>query len=307
MTPLSLSDTDPAELAVDAIVVGLHTADGDGGPLLAPGRGERGRRVRRAAGRDAGPARRDRRGRRGDQAGHAGHRLGPGDRGGRARARRREDGTTPPRRCAGRPPRPSGRWPGRPRSRWRCRRRTAHDAGRPLRAIAEGALLGTYRFAGYKTKPQPGRRDPVKAVSLHVTDAADKAAKAEAEARRPWSPARSPGPATGSTRRPTSCARPTSPTEVAKAATDAGLEVEVLDEKALKKAGYGGILAVGMGSDAPPRLVTLALRRQGRDAPSGRPGRQGHHVRHRRLRDQAGAGHVGDEVRHVGRGGGRRR
>ena len=25
MTPLSLSDTDPAELAVDAIVVGLHS------------------------------------------------------------------------------------------------------------------------------------------------------------------------------------------------------------------------------------------------------------------------------------------
>ena len=36
MTPLSLSDTDPAELAVDAIVVGLHSTDGDG-PLLAPG------------------------------------------------------------------------------------------------------------------------------------------------------------------------------------------------------------------------------------------------------------------------------
>jgi len=38
VTPISLSDTDPAELAVDAIVVGLHAADGDGGrPLLAPG------------------------------------------------------------------------------------------------------------------------------------------------------------------------------------------------------------------------------------------------------------------------------
>ena len=39
MTPLHLSDTDPAELAVDAIVVGLHSTNetGGSGPLLAPG------------------------------------------------------------------------------------------------------------------------------------------------------------------------------------------------------------------------------------------------------------------------------
>src|SRR5665647_2989802 len=36
------------------------------------------------------------------------------------------------------------------------------------------------------------------------------------------------------------------------------LEVEVLDEKALAKAGFGGILAVGMGSERPPRLVRAA-------------------------------------------------
>ena len=46
---------------------------------------------------------------------------------------------------------------------------------------------------------------------------------------------------------------------MAAAASDAGLEVEVLDEKALTKGGYGGILAVGQGSEAPPRLVRLAL------------------------------------------------
>jgi leucyl aminopeptidase len=46
-------------------------------------------------------------------------------------------------------------------------------------------------------------------------------------------------------------------TEVSAAATAVGLGVEVLDEKALKKGGFGGILAVGMGSAAPPRLVIL--------------------------------------------------
>src|SRR5699024_10823130 len=37
----------------------------------------------------------------------------------------------------------------------------------------------------------------------------------------------------------------------------AGLKVEVLDEKALTKQGFGGILAVGRGSERGPRLVRL--------------------------------------------------
>ena len=50
---------------------------------------------------------------------------------------------------------------------------------------------------------------------------------------------------------------------IAAAAAGAGLEVEVLDEKALADGGYGGILAVGQGSAAPPRLVRLAYRPEG--------------------------------------------
>ena len=40
----------------------------------------------------------------------------------------------------------------------------------------------------------------------------------------------------------------------------AGLEVEVLDEKALAKEGYGGVVGVGKGSSRPPRLVRLIHR-----------------------------------------------
>ena len=40
----------------------------------------------------------------------------------------------------------------------------------------------------------------------------------------------------------------------------AGLEVEILDEKALAKAGFGGIIGVGKGSANPPRLVRLTYR-----------------------------------------------
>src|SRR6202034_3970346 len=39
-----------------------------------------------------------------------------------------------------------------------------------------------------------------------------------------------------------------------------GLEVEVLDDKALQKNGYGGIIGVGQGSSRLPRLVRLSHR-----------------------------------------------
>ena len=40
-------------------------------------------------------------------------------------------------------------------------------------------------------------------------------------------------------------------------ADEAGLEVKVWDEAALAKDGFGGILAVGQGSETPPRLIRL--------------------------------------------------
>jgi leucyl aminopeptidase len=46
----------------------------------------------------------------------------------------------------------------------------------------------------------------------------------------------------------------------AAAAGAAGLKVEVLDEKALAKQGYGGILGVGQGSTRPPRLVRITYK-----------------------------------------------
>jgi leucyl aminopeptidase len=46
--------------------------------------------------------------------------------------------------------------------------------------------------------------------------------------------------------------------EAERVAAASGLDVEVLDEKALAEGGYGGILGVGQGSVHPPRLVRLA-------------------------------------------------
>lgn len=46
-------------------------------------------------------------------------------------------------------------------------------------------------------------------------------------------------------------------------AREAKLDVEVLDEKALQRAGFGGILAVGGGSARPPRLVRMTYAPRG--------------------------------------------
>lgn len=140
------------------------------------------------------------------------------------------------------------------------------DGPAALRAVAEGALLGSYRFAGYKTRPQPGRRAPVGSVVVHVTDAADAAAQAEVvrakavtaavAACRDW------------VNTPPNDLRPPAFAEsVGSAASAAGLDVQILDEQALADGGYGGILAVGGGSAAAPRLVVISYTPSGGAAP----------------------------------------
>ncbi|HTJ39680.1 MAG TPA: leucyl aminopeptidase [Dactylosporangium sp.] len=126
-----------------------------------------------------------------------------------------------------------------------------------VRAVAEGALLGAYRFAGYKSKPSAGRRDPVRKVLVHVPDAGAKAAKQALKRSGVL------GSVVGRTRdwinaAPNELRPPQFADEVAAAAREASLDVTVLDEKALARQGYGGILAVGLGSAAAPRLVRIA-------------------------------------------------
>ncbi|MCW2505336.1 MAG: Leucyl aminopeptidase [Actinomycetia bacterium] len=131
-----------------------------------------------------------------------------------------------------------------------------------LRAAAEGALLGTYQFVTYKSDLGKSYKAPVAAITLIVPDAKDKAAKAEVkrasaliaavQQTRDW--VNTP---------PNDLRPPAFADQAGTAATKAGLEVEILDEKALRKGGYGGILAVGTGSAAAPRLVQIRYRPAG--------------------------------------------
>jgi len=126
-----------------------------------------------------------------------------------------------------------------------------------VRAAGEGSLLGAYAFTEYRTGPRP--LAPPGAVSLLVPDPKDRTLRAAI--RR----AVAVGAAVTLCRDLVNTAPNDLPPagladRAAAACQRAGLEVEILDEKALRRGGYGGIVAVGGGSTRPPRLARIRHR-----------------------------------------------
>jgi len=123
-----------------------------------------------------------------------------------------------------------------------------------LAATAEGFFLGAYRFDEFRSTPP--EKAPLSAVRLLVP-AADKSTQAVLD--RAAAIARAVAIARDFVNTPPSHLFPEEFADRAKAlGSAAGLKVEILDESALDKAGYGGIIGVGKGSSRPPRLVRLS-------------------------------------------------
>lgn len=128
-------------------------------------------------------------------------------------------------------------------------------------AIGEGVLLGAYTFDTYKdgakdAKAKNGKTPLAEAALLGAKprDAAHKSAVARAvavseELNRSRDLINMP---------PNDLTPAAFAAEAQAAAKEHGLKVQVLDDKALAKGGYGGILGVGGGSAAAPRLVKLS-------------------------------------------------
>ena len=128
-----------------------------------------------------------------------------------------------------------------------------------VRPVAEGALLGAYAFTSYRSTSAGSQKAPVREIVLVVPDAKDKAVKAAV--RRAEVVASAVCLVRDLVNTPPSDLRPAQLAEIARTQCGkAGIDVEVLDEKALRKGGYGGILGVGQGSEAPPRLVHLSYK-----------------------------------------------
>ena len=119
-----------------------------------------------------------------------------------------------------------------------------------IKAAIEGAILGTYKFAPLSAKDAEQRIERISVVSASTSataKAAFEAGRATATATcvaRDW------------VNMPANLLYPETFAASAKAyLSDVKVKVEVLDEKALEKGGYGGILTVGGGSERLPRLV----------------------------------------------------
>jgi leucyl aminopeptidase len=122
-----------------------------------------------------------------------------------------------------------------------------------LEAAVEGLVLGSYRFTEFRTSKTAPKDSGLQKITVLSTakDAKTQAAHAAAVATAV------------ATARDFVNTPPSHlfPAEFAKRATalgeSVGLEVEVLDDKALQKQGYGGVIGVGKGSSRLPRLVRL--------------------------------------------------
>lgn len=136
------------------------------------------------------------------------------------------------------------------------------DDASAVTAVAEGALLGAYAFTAYqggekKAAKNGGPKLPLAEVALLGAKPRDKEHKAAAE--RATAVATEVNVARDLVNTPPNDLTPEAFAAVASAtAKENGIKVQVLDEKALVKGGYGGIMGVGKGSENPPRLVKLS-------------------------------------------------
>ncbi|MGV9679446.1 leucyl aminopeptidase [Nocardia sp. NPDC003482] len=132
-------------------------------------------------------------------------------------------------------------------------------SGLDLGAAAEGFYLGAYTFTAFKSgksAPKPDEQ-PVRRVEFLVPTPES----GEEELFRSQAIAESVATARDFVNTPPSHLFPAEfASRAAQLAEAAGLEVDVLDEKALEAGGYGGVLGVGKGSSRPPRLVRITYR-----------------------------------------------
>jgi leucyl aminopeptidase len=123
-------------------------------------------------------------------------------------------------------------------------------------AVVEGLILGSYRFTDFRSDKTAPKDKGLRKITVLASakDAKKQSAHAAAVAT-------AVATARDLVNTPPSHLFPAEFAKRAKALGESvGLEVEVLDDKALQKGGYGGVIGVGQGSSRPPRLVRLIHR-----------------------------------------------
>ena len=135
---------------------------------------------------------------------------------------------------------------------------TEVDAGPARQALAEGAVLGAYRYTEFKSgaadangdngQPKLARVDVVGSTSAAAKEALERGAAIAAAVCVARDLANEPG---GSLTAPAFAGK------AAAIAREAGLEVKVWTEEQIRAERLGGVLGVNRGSTHPPRFVEL--------------------------------------------------
>jgi leucyl aminopeptidase len=125
--------------------------------------------------------------------------------------------------------------------------------GEAAAELAFGAQLRAYRFDKYRTKEKPEKKPTL--AQLTVATAAAGAARQAYRALEKL--AEAVAFARDLVSEPANVIYPETLAEAAQSLTELGVEVEVLDETAMKRLGMNALLAVGQGSARPPRLVVM--------------------------------------------------
>jgi leucyl aminopeptidase len=125
------------------------------------------------------------------------------------------------------------------------------DRAAAAQALAEGAVLGAYKFLRYKQKSDAPALEKLVVLGKKDDSTQQRLDRGVAVANAvAWARDLVNEPAGAMT--PTQLAE-----EARRAAEQGGLEFEVLDEVEIANQGLGGLLGVSLGSDQPPRLVKL--------------------------------------------------
>jgi leucyl aminopeptidase len=123
-------------------------------------------------------------------------------------------------------------------------------------AAVEGLILGSYRFTAFRSGKTAPKDKGLSKITVLAT-----AKDAKKHAAHGAAVATAVATARDFVNTPPSHLFPAEFAKRARALGESvGLEVEILDDKALEKAGYGGIIGVGQGSSRLPRLVRLIHR-----------------------------------------------
>ncbi len=138
------------------------------------------------------------------------------------------------------------------------------DAGELAQALAEGSLLGLYRFLKYKTTEDNNGRKDVRTITL-VTEKAGAMRALKAGVKDGEQIAQSAAMARDMVNAP---AADMTPAIIAAKAREIGrgsrLRVQVLERGQMHKLGMGALLGVASGSAQPPKFIIIEYRKGGK-------------------------------------------